>query len=311
MISILNLSGPYSVNRSKLTSLLLSTALFSTAFSSVFVSNNSHANDCAHAMQLKEQAVAQAKQNHLDLAHKTIQTSLTLCERFGNWITLGGIEKARGNTEEAASAYIQAKQLAQDSRQSQMALARYAEMMGALGHPHLGASLLYAARQGAPDVADWIITLNKELDISARQQTLSAHHLTRALNTKAYSNLGVNTAPSINLQLNFKHNSTEPVDRSRFNLSPLVEAFSEKGLKDKHFTLVGHTDSTGTDQYNDHLSRLRAEVIYNELISMDSSLKDRLSIKGEGEGSPLYYNEKDETERMLNRRLEIQVRDEK
>lgn len=69
----------------------------------------------------------------------------------------------------------------------------------------------------------------------------------------------------------------------------------------------GHTDSLGTDQYNDVLSRDRAEAVRNALVARGVS-RERISMAGYGEDFPVASNDS-ESGRQLNRRVEIVLND--
>ena len=68
-------------------------------------------------------------------------------------------------------------------------------------------------------------------------------------------------------------------------------------------TVVGHTDSTGSDQYNQRLSEQRALSVaqYLETKRVDGM---RLAVAGKGEGQPVASNDS-EAGRQANRRVEI------
>ncbi|HEY9098555.1 MAG TPA: OmpA family protein [Thiobacillus sp.] len=67
--------------------------------------------------------------------------------------------------------------------------------------------------------------------------------------------------------------------------------------------ISGHTDSVGSDQYNESLSLRRAESVRAYLISKGISA-DRLTVKGYGESQPIADNGTDEG-RFQNRRVEL------
>jgi OOP family OmpA-OmpF porin len=67
--------------------------------------------------------------------------------------------------------------------------------------------------------------------------------------------------------------------------------------------VAGHTDSVGTDEYNQDLSLRRAESVRNFLISKGIAA-DRLSIMGYGESRPVAENATKEG-RFMNRRVEL------
>lgn len=67
--------------------------------------------------------------------------------------------------------------------------------------------------------------------------------------------------------------------------------------------IEGHTDSRGTDEYNQGLSERRAKAVYDYLVDKGIN-RFRLSWKGFGESRPVATNETDEG-RQLNRRIEL------
>ena len=68
-------------------------------------------------------------------------------------------------------------------------------------------------------------------------------------------------------------------------------------------TLEGHTDSKGTDAYNEKLSQRRVEAIKNYLVEKFGISADRLKAVGYGESKPIATNDTDEG-RQLNRRVQ-------
>jgi OOP family OmpA-OmpF porin len=70
-------------------------------------------------------------------------------------------------------------------------------------------------------------------------------------------------------------------------------------------TIVGHTDSVGSDAYNEQLSMRRANAVKNYLL--DKGVDPRLlSTSGMGESQPVADNSTDEG-RAQNRRVEITI----
>lgn len=79
-------------------------------------------------------------------------------------------------------------------------------------------------------------------------------------------------------------------------------------LKEYDKTIVnvmGHTDSTGSDQYNLELSQKRAGSVAQYLIAQ-GLLAQRFVVQGFGESRPIATNDTPEG-RALNRRVEIQL----
>lgn len=75
--------------------------------------------------------------------------------------------------------------------------------------------------------------------------------------------------------------------------------------EDTHILLEGHTDATGTDEYNLDLSRKRAQAVSNEL-SVDAVNPTRFTIMGYGESQPIASNDTVDG-RQQNRRVEVAI----
>lgn len=69
--------------------------------------------------------------------------------------------------------------------------------------------------------------------------------------------------------------------------------------------IAGHTDSMGSDEYNQRLSENRAKAVYEYLVSRGISA-DRLSYIGYGESKPIDTNDTEEG-RQNNRRVELEI----
>ena len=82
----------------------------------------------------------------------------------------------------------------------------------------------------------------------------------------------------------------------------------ELSRDDKWFAMRidGHTDSTGSEQYNNELSYSRAVEYAMHLVAKNGVDPSRVFVKGFGEGSPIANNETDEG-RSQNRRVELMV----
>ena len=70
--------------------------------------------------------------------------------------------------------------------------------------------------------------------------------------------------------------------------------------------VVGHTDSVGSEEYNERLSERRAEAVVDYLAGTGIA-RHRLTATGKGEAEPRATNDT-EAGRQLNRRVEIYVR---
>lgn len=73
-----------------------------------------------------------------------------------------------------------------------------------------------------------------------------------------------------------------------------------------YIDIYGHTDSTGSDAYNQQLSERRAESVANYLAAR-GVVRARMATRGFGESQLLINPERSEADRAANRRVEIKV----
>jgi len=71
-------------------------------------------------------------------------------------------------------------------------------------------------------------------------------------------------------------------------------------------TVVGHTDSDGSSEYNYDLSFRRAQSTVDALVAGFESIKDKISASGKGEDVPLAPNDTPEN-KARNRRVEVKL----
>jgi outer membrane protein OmpA-like peptidoglycan-associated protein len=101
----------------------------------------------------------------------------------------------------------------------------------------------------------------------------------------------------------FATNSSTLESQAKTNINNLATILNK--YPDTNILVTGHTDSDGTEEYNQSLSERRAKTVsdYSKLQGVSSS---RFSVVGLGENEPVASNDTDEGKRM-NRRVEIAV----
>ena len=98
---------------------------------------------------------------------------------------------------------------------------------------------------------------------------------------------------------------------NKFNLGETEKGYLDqvadwiKSEPEINVEIGGHTDSVGSDSYNQKLSEQRAKAVCDYLISQGVD-KARLSYKGYGESEPIATNET-EAGRQRNRRVELKI----
>lgn len=112
-----------------------------------------------------------------------------------------------------------------------------------------------------------------------------------------------------NLILNMPSNVTFPVNSSaiqpefRETLLSVANTLSE--YEKSYIDVYGHTDSTGTDEYNQSLSERRADSVANFLANSGVQ-RARVETRGYGESQPIASNSTEEG-RATNRRVELKI----
>ena len=101
----------------------------------------------------------------------------------------------------------------------------------------------------------------------------------------------------------FPFNSTEILPDGRTNLQQLASSLEKYPNSD--ILIVGHTDSVGTEAYNNDLSQRRALAAQSYLQTLGVPA-NRLQATGRGESEPIQSNDTD-AGRAQNRRVEIAI----
>ena len=103
----------------------------------------------------------------------------------------------------------------------------------------------------------------------------------------------------------FDHDKSVLKPEGKAAMHDLDETIKAKGARVVDINVIGHTDSDGSEEYNQTLSVRRAESVRDYMVSegIDPSIID---ISGEGESNPIASNATKEG-RAQNRRVDIHV----
>ena len=148
------------------------------------------------------------------------------------------------------------------------------------------------------EVVDVLDQIDSSMEINQAQELL-LHRLSKyniSMNTS-------NNAISINMDSDvlFDFDKHQLKNESIELLTPVARFITDKP---KYFiSIIGHTDSTGTDEYNLHLSKMRALSVYTFFLELGVP-SYRLSYIGRGETTPVKPNTTD-LNRKVNRRVEL------
>lgn len=108
----------------------------------------------------------------------------------------------------------------------------------------------------------------------------------------------------ISFLLYFKFNENSLTDQSQDLIPEILQAIQKRDSVD--IALIGHTDRTGEDAYNQKLSLQRAKAVYT-ILEASGVQTENLAISYHGEGNPLIPTA-DNVAEPKNRRVEVVVR---
>lgn len=137
--------------------------------------------------------------------------------------------------------------------------------------------------------------IGKDMDKQAKE-------LTQAVPTAEVSRVGEGINMTFDASLAFHINSAKISDSYKTDLNAAASVF--KKYQDTNILIEGHTDDTGSDEYNMSLSQKRAKAVSDYLVSQGID-RSRLTTKWYGETQPKYPN--DEANRAKNRRVELAI----
>jgi len=107
---------------------------------------------------------------------------------------------------------------------------------------------------------------------------------------------------SVNLYVNFAYNSADLTSDARITLDRLGTALRDQRLAAFSFLIAGHTDAKGSAEFNQKLSKRRAEAVSHYLVTQFGIAPARLSAKGYGKSQLL---DPANPEDGVNRRVQV------
>jgi outer membrane protein OmpA-like peptidoglycan-associated protein len=110
--------------------------------------------------------------------------------------------------------------------------------------------------------------------------------------------------PSVALNVLFDFNSDKILQNYSGDLDKLGRVLTTPQYNAYRVQIEGHTDSIGSDGYNQRLSERRAESVKRYLLQHFRIQSDRLVVRGYGKSNPIASNDTAEG-RDKNRRVEI------
>ena len=104
---------------------------------------------------------------------------------------------------------------------------------------------------------------------------------------------------------NFAFDSDKLSDKAKRELNNFVQGVKSSNVTPNSITVVGHTDSIGSDQYNQGLSIRRANSVASYLSNQGMN-RNIMNVAGRGESQPVASNST-KSGRAQNRRVDVRV----
>lgn len=139
--------------------------------------------------------------------------------------------------------------------------------------------------------------------IIGRRMDAQAAKLARELEGAQVSRVGEGIAVTFDSGILFSFDSAQLTADAQSNLRKLADSLKTEALT--NVMIVGHTDSDGSDSYNQQLSERRGRSAEDYLASLDVA-SSRLASRGRGESEPITSNATDDGRRQ-NRRVEVAI----
>lgn len=139
--------------------------------------------------------------------------------------------------------------------------------------------------------------------IIGNQMDKQAEELKKKVPDANVERVGEGIIVELSSSILFGFDSSDLSAEARNNLDKMVTVFQT--YPDTNIEVQGHTDSKGSESYNQRLSKRRASAVTNYLMGKGIP-SSRLTIVGYGENAPKYSNETEEG-RAKNRRVEFMI----
>lgn len=139
--------------------------------------------------------------------------------------------------------------------------------------------------------------------IIGHQMDQQAKQLSDELENATVSRVGEGIVVTFDSGILFEFDSSELQGQARQNLEEL--AASVQDYPRTNVLIIGHTDATGSDAYNQNLSQQRAQAAASYVVR-NGVAEDRLATRGMGENDPVATNDTEEGQ-QLNRRVEVVI----
>jgi outer membrane protein OmpA-like peptidoglycan-associated protein len=147
----------------------------------------------------------------------------------------------------------------------------------------------------------------KQLEACGYQKPVEAKVEIVATETAATVTTKVEEKITFAAEMLFDFDSSNLTDNAKLVIDERIDRFKGRVKATTKMQIVGHTDSSGPEEYNQKLSEKRAQAVADYILAhalRDDMTADKIQVTGKGESEPTASNDTREG-RMQNRRVDV------
>lgn len=264
--------------------------------------------ECEQARKYYEQAMGQGAA--IPEKIRLLELSLKDCAGFAAYFELGKARAVNGNEAEAMADFKRALGYAKGDEKVRT-LQAMGKVCSKYNRPAEAVIYYKEALKLSEGGNRQLEQELMEIEKASMGAIASSKQIVTALNKSAViqKSIGVvGEKPEVDVRVHFDFDSFAMTGQGKSQADEMGKAMMASELQNKRFKLIGHTDTRGSNEYNDQLSLNRANAVRGYLESKCGVKGGRITVAGKGKRELLYHGET-EDEHALNRRVEMVLLD--
>ena len=227
-----------------------------------------------------------------------LKQSLEAHEHFETFFALGLAYEQVGNLDQAVAVIRDGIGITHDDERAARGYIKIGQLYDKQKRPVEALQMLKEADKLTPSERLKDAIQKQELHLA--RTGVSASQITRALVTSR----GFGVEPRIALWVSFEFDSDALSAPGKRQARALGKALADSAFRNSKFSIVGHTDRYGSDEYNLDLSLKRAESVKRFLMTHFQIAENMIQTEGKGKRA-LRSREQTAQADSLNRRVEV------
>lgn len=237
-------------------------------------------------------------------AEQFFQKSVQVFPSYEGYYALGKVQLKQEDFSHALDSFNKADSYGAETADRAIALAMSGQALAAMGRGREGLQVVEDAIALHPDAPDWMSKVLHAIEDDVADKVATADEITMTLDSSA--GRGIAITPKIDLPVRFAYDSFQLEGQGEQQVKELAKALAKEKFSGTRFLIVGHTDLQGSEEYNQQLSRKRAEATVRALEQLQPKLRGYLRAVGRGMSEPR-RREMTEQAHKINRRVEVRI----